>query len=122
MSTATTLILRPIPASDRPETAPVLPTEISIFGDGRATAIYNGDHEDVEYDNAAELLRDHQVSAVEILGDDLSRRSIKAFRDEAGSAWDPETIADCDAALEGDSEALGRIARIFLDAKLAAVG
>lgn len=41
---------------------------------------------------------------------------IRILRAEAGNAGDGELVADCDAALDGDREALARVTRIMLDA------
>jgi hypothetical protein len=115
----TTLILRPIPARDRHESAPILPSLVTITAD-RVTATVS-DHPGVEYPSFAELVATHEVSAAELLGHDLHASAIRTLRAEAGSAGDSETVADCDRALDGDDQARNTIAEFILAARVAAL-
>jgi hypothetical protein len=49
----------------------------------------------------------------ETLTDDM----IRTLRTEAGAAGDSDTVTACDAALDGDTDAAGDVARIITDAR-----
>jgi hypothetical protein len=58
-------VYRPTPASDRPETAPILPTVVTVRPNGSATATYT-DHVDEHYGSLDDLCREHQMSKAEL--------------------------------------------------------
>ena len=58
-------VYQPVPRSDRPETAPTLPTRICEWADGRCVAYY-ADWSPERYVSISDLCREHQMSSDEL--------------------------------------------------------
>lgn len=107
---------RPVPASNRPETAPLLPIEIEVSDLG--TIVRYADAPDVFYDQITQACADHQMSATELLGADLTDDAIEALRREALEHGDNVTAGHCEAALDGESYGREKVADAIVMARL----